>query len=78
MANERRAERAGAQTGDAGVNVRWDDANMRSVYSNVCNVTGTREEITHAGGRRGCSGGRATTASQEKNRRLVMALALIC
>ncbi len=27
------------------VKVRWDDTNMRSVYSNVCNVSGTREEI---------------------------------
>jgi hypothetical protein len=25
--------------------VRWDSANMRSSYSNVCNVAGTREEI---------------------------------
>ncbi len=27
------------------VRVRWDDTNMRNVYSNVCNVAGTREEI---------------------------------
>jgi len=27
------------------VKVRWDDTNMRNVYSNVCNVAGTREEI---------------------------------
>jgi hypothetical protein len=33
------------RTGEAGFRVRWDDANMRSLYSNVCNVTGTREEI---------------------------------
>lgn len=25
--------------------IRWDDSNMRSVYANVCNVAGTREEI---------------------------------
>ena len=25
--------------------IRWDDSNMRSVYANVCNVGGTREEI---------------------------------
>jgi hypothetical protein len=25
--------------------IRWDDSNMRSVYANVCNVTGTREEV---------------------------------
>jgi hypothetical protein len=27
------------------VRIRWDDSNMRSSYANVCNVTGTREEI---------------------------------
>ena len=25
--------------------IKWDDSNMRSAYANVCNVTGTREEI---------------------------------
>jgi hypothetical protein len=25
--------------------VKWDDTNMKSVYANVCNVAGTREEI---------------------------------
>ncbi len=25
--------------------IRWDDTNMRSVYANVCNATGTREEF---------------------------------
>jgi hypothetical protein len=25
--------------------VRWDNSNLRSTYSNVCNVAGTREEI---------------------------------
>lgn len=27
------------------VRVRWDDSSMRSIYANVCNVAGTREEI---------------------------------
>src|SRR3982751_258424 len=45
MTKERTGERAGAQTGDTGVNVHWDDSKMQSTYSNVCNVTGTREEI---------------------------------
>jgi hypothetical protein len=27
------------------VKVRWDDSNMKSIYANVCNVAGTREEI---------------------------------
>lgn len=26
-------------------NIRWDDANMRSAYANVCNVASTREEV---------------------------------
>jgi hypothetical protein len=25
--------------------VRWDDANMKSSYANVCNVASTREEV---------------------------------
>lgn len=25
--------------------VRWDNSNMRSIYANVCNAAGTREEI---------------------------------
>lgn len=25
--------------------IHWDDSNMRSVYANVCNVAGTREEV---------------------------------
>ena len=32
-------------TASTQVKVRWDDSNMRNVYSNVCNVAGTREEI---------------------------------
>ena len=27
------------------VKVRWENTSMQSVYSNVCNVAGTREEI---------------------------------
>ena len=38
-------EQGGRPAGEGGIRVRWDDANMRSLYSNVCNVTGTREEI---------------------------------
>jgi hypothetical protein len=26
--------------------IRWDGANMRSTYANVCNVSSTREEVT--------------------------------
>jgi len=26
--------------------VKWDDSNMSTTYANVCNVTGTREEVS--------------------------------
>ena len=26
--------------------VKWNDSDMRTTYANVCNVTGTREEVT--------------------------------
>jgi hypothetical protein len=29
----------------AQVRIKWDDSNMRSVYANVVNAAGTREEI---------------------------------
>ncbi len=37
---EAKVEEAPAQ-----VKINWDDSSMRNVYSNVCNVAGTREEI---------------------------------
>ncbi len=43
--NDRVENRSAAQAGEGGLSVRWDDSNMRSQYSNVCHVTGTREEI---------------------------------
>ena len=45
MAEERSAERPGATPGNTGVNVRWNDANLKSSYANVCNVSSTREEV---------------------------------
>jgi hypothetical protein len=48
MAKERgREENPTAAEGGATtqVKIRWDDKDMRSVYANVCNVAGTREEI---------------------------------
>jgi hypothetical protein len=45
MTKERGGDRAGGPAAEGGIRVRWDDANMRSNYANVCNVTGTREEI---------------------------------
>src|SRR5262249_2202730 len=32
-------------TTGANAKVNWDDSNMRTVYANVCNVIGTREEV---------------------------------
>jgi hypothetical protein len=28
-----------------GTKIKWDDANMKSAYANVCNVSSTREEV---------------------------------
>lgn len=40
------AEGAAADTkGTEGMRIKWDDANMKSSYANVCNVTSTREEV---------------------------------
>jgi hypothetical protein len=49
MTKEREPEASGITESVAAagtqVRIRWDDSNMRSVYANVCNVAGTREEI---------------------------------
>ncbi len=48
MARESKEETgavAGSVQAENQVKIRWDDANMRSTYANVCNVAGTREEI---------------------------------
>jgi hypothetical protein len=45
VSRDQGGDRAAGAAGEGGVRVHWDDANMRSLYSNVCNVTGTREEI---------------------------------
>jgi hypothetical protein len=39
------AESETQQAASQQVKVRWENANIQSVYSNVCNVAGTREEI---------------------------------
>ena len=36
---------APAETTVEGTKIKWDDANMKSSYANVCNVTSTREEV---------------------------------
>jgi hypothetical protein len=41
-ADEAKGKAAAAQEG---ARIKWDDANMRSSYANVCNVTSTREEV---------------------------------
>lgn len=42
-----KATEIGGKTFKAGTQPKivWDDTNMRSAYANVCNATGTREEI---------------------------------
>ena len=35
----------GVDAGTPQRTIKWDDTNMKSVYANVCNVAGTREEI---------------------------------
>ncbi len=35
----------GGGAAPAGPKIRWDDANMKSSYANVCNVASTREEV---------------------------------
>jgi hypothetical protein len=44
MAAERKAPEAQASAGGQ-PKILWDDSNMRSVYANVVNALGTREEI---------------------------------
>lgn len=45
MAKEKEAAPAAASTGTTVPIVKWDDSNMSTSYANVCNVTGTREEV---------------------------------
>ena len=46
MAQSKAAEAAAAEPKTAeGMRIKWDDANMKSSYANVCNVTSTREEV---------------------------------
>ena len=44
MAAEKTAQAADVK-GMEGTKIKWDDANMKSSYGNVCNVTSTREEV---------------------------------
>ncbi len=44
MAAEKSVQAADVK-GMEGTKIKWDDANMKSSYANVCNVTSTREEV---------------------------------
>lgn len=42
----RKGSAKAAAAGDPNrLRVKWDDANMRSAYANVCNAVSTREEV---------------------------------
>jgi hypothetical protein len=45
MAQSKSAEAAAEARNTEGMRIKWDDANMKSSYANVCNVTSTREEV---------------------------------
>ena len=47
MANERGRETPAEpqRPAQGQVTIKWDDASMKSSYSNVCNVVSTREEV---------------------------------
>lgn len=43
---EKAAKAASVEAVSVPIKPRWDDSKMQSAYANVCNVLGTREEIT--------------------------------
>ena len=45
MAQSKAGEVAAEAKGAEGMRIKWDGANMKSSYANVCNVTSTREEV---------------------------------
>ena len=45
MAQSKTADTVPDAKGAEGMRIKWDDANMKSSYANVCNVTSTREEV---------------------------------
>ena len=45
MPDKNAPPRVDQKTG-AAPQVKWDDSTMKSSYANVCNVAGTREEVT--------------------------------
>jgi hypothetical protein len=45
MTDERAETPSPERAPEARARVRWDDSDLRSSYANVCNVSGTREEV---------------------------------
>jgi hypothetical protein len=45
MAQNKAPETAADAKTAEGMRIKWDDANMKSSYANVCNVSSTREEV---------------------------------
>jgi hypothetical protein len=45
MAAGKAAESAESKAAVQDTKIKWDDAQMKSSYANVCNVTSTREEV---------------------------------
>ena len=45
MSKEQPKKPAAVPAQGAQMQVKWDDANMKSSYANVCNVMSTREEV---------------------------------
>ena len=45
MAQAGKDKAKAASTNQSGTQIRWKTDNMKNTYSNVCNVTSTREEV---------------------------------
>ena len=45
MSDDRSGQMSGTTVNPSAPKVKWDDANMKSSYANVCNVASTREEV---------------------------------
>jgi hypothetical protein len=46
MGKEEKKAAEATQESNEQTTIRWDGANMRTTYSNVCNVSSTREEVS--------------------------------
>lgn len=45
MATDSEQGKREVSAGPGQIKIRWDDSNMKSIYANVANVAGTREEV---------------------------------